>query len=460
MIGLVIPIYNRPEYVRRCFDSLLKATEQPDLIVLVDDCSSDASITPIIDWFRGATSCPVHVITHQVNSGIRESLLTGISAALHHIPERGVAPITTIINLDSDAIVKPNFITTLTNLFKEHKQKHIVSGFNCETSANPILQYCDGYATKAYGNGINMCFDKELYEKYIKPSLLIDGNWDYNTSLACQKDKLPFIITTPSVVQHIGVKSSMGHVGGDFAKDFKQLHLPDVTLFGIDAHDPAGITRAAEISQRDIEFGHVNIITQRLFSGREAYSNFIIKNLAPYIETSHVLIIHADGYVINWEAWDDSWLQYDYIGATWWYKDNMNVGNGGFSLRSKRLQEILAQQQIPQEYIHPEDHCICRIYRESLERDFGIKFAPEEVANSFSIEAYNTPENRYCGSFGFHGVHVVGLPSDIAYKRPSEPRAEMVAPVSVAQSRNRIQSTARTSRPNQSRHNPNRKYSA
>lgn len=251
-----------------------------------------------------------------------------------------------------------------------------------------------------------MCFSRTQFDKYISPALLKEGNWDYNTSIACQADIMPFAITRPSVVQHIGMISSMGHnhQEPDRAGDFKFLTLPDVTLFGIDAHDPEGIVRAGKISQRDIEFGAVKIITERLFSGREAYSKFIMKDLDRYINTSHVLIIHADGYVLNWKAWRNEWLQYDYIGATWWYKDNMNVGNGGFSLRSKKLQHILATNDI--EYLHPEDHHICRTYRKSLEENFGIKFAPEEVANQFAIEGYNSPDNAYNNQFGFHGFHV------------------------------------------------------
>ncbi len=288
-----------------------------------------------------------------------------------------------------------------------------------------MLTTAKSYCEKAYCNGINMCFNRKQYETYIKPNLLRDGNWDYNTSLACNADNLPFIITTPSVVQHIGMVSSMGHTGNpDRAQDFKMLELPDVTLFGIDSHDIPGIQQAASISQQDIQFAEVNIITDNLFGmvdRRRDYSEFMLKKLAGEFNTSHVLTIHADGYVVNWEAWHNEWLQYDYIGASWGYKDGMNVGNGGFSLRSKRLCEILAKQNIAPEHMHPEDHCICRTYRESLEKDFGIKFAPAEVSDKFSIEAYGShvwpTGNLYSGQFGFHGPHVAGLPIDKAYTR-------------------------------------------
>jgi len=445
MIGIVIPIYNRPKYVQACFSSLLKADiPENTQIILVDDASTDSSVYGLIQTFT--PPCNKITITNNANLGVRKTLKKGIEKAF------GIG-CDIVINLDSDGIVKPDFIERLL----EFAGGNIVSGFNCESAVNPVLTVDKGYVLKAYGNGINMCFNQALYDKYIHPSLLKEGNWDYNTSLACQADKIPFIITTPSVVQHIGIESSMGHTGGDFAKDFKMLSLPDVTLFGVDAHDPAGLLRAAEISQRDVDFGGVNVITERLFSGREAYSKFIITQLHKYFNTSHCLIIHPDGYVLNWQAWDDEWLQYDYIGATWWYKDNMNVGNGGFSLRSKKLQTILAQQNIPEQYMHPEDHAICRIYRESLEKDFGIKFAPEEVANNFSIEAYNTPDTRYKGSFGFHGPHVVGLPQGKEFQRKSEVHTpHNAAPTHSIQATRIAGGVHNSNRFNQSRHNARR----
>lgn len=201
-----------------------------------------------------------------------------------------------------------------------------------------------------------------------------------------------------------------------------KLHLPDVTLFSIDAHNPEGIKRAAEISQRGIEFGDVVVITERLFpgatiqEGRTNYSKFMIKELTNYFSTSHVLSIHADGYVVNPTAWDDEWLNWDYGGGTWGYKDGMNVGNGGFSLRSKKLCDILAKDTKINQYF-PEDDKICRTYRRYLEYNYGINFMPEELANRFSIEAYGAKAfpkgNHYSGQFGFHSVHVDFSESDI-----------------------------------------------
>lgn len=188
------------------------------------------------------------------------------------------------------------------------------------------------------------------------------------------------------------------------------INLPNVTLFAIDRHDKPGITRAVDICAKDIHFGRVVLITEHdMFEGREQYSKFMIQRLSSFVKTDHVLTVHSDGYIQNPSAWDDSWLEYDYIGAPWpWYKEHM-VGNGGFSLRSKKLLDILARTDLTE--FHPEDQIICQNLRPWLEKEFGIKFAPYEVARKFSIEGYGlAPQlNIYDGEFGFHGKHVRGL---------------------------------------------------
>lgn len=393
--AIVIPIYNRPEYVARCFEYLERLTVKPDIIYMYNDGGEKISALPSL-------TCKRQWIESKSNNGVKHALLHMCELAFSEGADL-------VINLDSDAIVKPDFVERLTEL---HKATGLItSGFN--RPQEPFLPSKLGgwNCIKAHANGINMCFNREQYEQHIKPALLEkSGNWDYMASESAGR----VAVTIPSCVQHIGMISSMGHKGADRADDFKILHLPNVTLFGIDSHDPTGIQRAATISQRDIQFGGVNIITKDLFTRngsterrRQDYSKFMMKKLAQQFSTSHVLTIHADGYVLNADAWQDDWLQYDYIGATWGYKDNMNVGNGGFSLRSKKLCEILARYEI--EHIHPEDHHICRTYRPALE-ELGIKFAPEEVANKFSIEAYGVGHfagaTTWDGQFGFHGPHV------------------------------------------------------
>lgn len=205
MIGIVIPVYNRPNYLRQCLESMMKITTVADANLLIDDCSTDHDVQELL------TDYSVSLIRNEINKGVRESLRIGIE----YLFDSGCD---IIINLDSDAIVKPDFIEKLISLRNQHPG-HIVSGFNAISDVNPIIETYDNSCVKAYVNGINMCFDKEQYEKYIKPALLKVGNWDYNVSLACREDNIPFYVTRPSVVQHIGIVSSMGHTQGGAKAD-------------------------------------------------------------------------------------------------------------------------------------------------------------------------------------------------------------------------------------------------
>jgi hypothetical protein len=103
--------------------------------------------------------------------------------------------------------------------------------------------------------------------------------------------------------------------------------------------------------------------------------------------------------VVDAEQWDPAFLEYDYIGAPWpQFDDGRDVGNGGFSLRSRKLLDACRAPEFVQS--HPEDIAICRTNRTLLERQFGIRFADRATAARFSFE-----RSKECAeTFGFHGV--------------------------------------------------------
>src|SRR6185312_821905 len=141
-------------------------------------------------------------------------------------------------------------------------------------------------------------------------------------------------------------------------------------------------------------------------------SKFIMKELYKYFDTEYVLVVQQDGWIINADAWDDEFYNYDYIGASWVYEHNRNVGNGGFSLRTKKLQTILAEDEMIDICGH-EDQSICIIYGEYLQGKYGIKFATEKVADKFSFELREPTQH----TFGFHGYFHVPYKPTIILKR-------------------------------------------
>jgi hypothetical protein len=199
-------------------------------------------------------------------------------------------------------------------------------------------------------------------------------------------------------------------------KASRKLSLPNVTLIGVDCVDVERLGKAAAICNGFVKFGVVKLLSSiksNVFSTilikpltLESYSKFMIRNLNSYIKTDYALTFQYDGFVLNPDVWTDEFFHYDYIGAPWWYDDGRNVGNGGFSLRSKKLLKILANDPHIRKFI-PEDHHICRTYRKYLESK-GIKFAPEYLASRFSIEGnihqLKNGQNIWRGQFGFHDL--------------------------------------------------------
>ena len=205
----------------------------------------------------------------------------------------------------------------------------------------------------------------------------------------------------------------------------KKLH--NVTLLGIDCVNVERLQKALDISSLNIEFGAVKMLTSLPtldprkieiphIGSIEDFSKFSICDLYKYVDTEYVLLVQYDGFILNPESWNDEFLKYDYIGAPWLVGDwsvrdydfpkeflgSWRVGNGGFCLRSKKFLETsnhLAKEGKFKKY-HPEDVALCIWYREIVEKE-GIKFAPYQVAQQFSIEGNDL---AYEKQFGFHGL--------------------------------------------------------
>ena len=393
-IGILLPCHNRPQYLAETLWSL-ERVKLPDgtQIMLIDDASTDKSVVDMLWNFKHPTA-QVFVDDSCYNSGIKKVLLRGYD-------ELFSGGCTHVINFDSDAIIHPDCVNELIELYIAGLDGGLLTAFHSTTkSANgderhKVITQNEYFYLKESVGGINFCVDKEAYEKHIKPSLLPEfGNWDH---MACISADGAYCLKQ-SRVQHIGFDSTLGHTENpDTADTFYYYDLPTVTLIGVDSN-PERLQIAADKCTPNIRYGAVKLLSPEIRS-KEQYSEFCCKELYKHVDTSHMLIFQHDGYVHNWKAWDNDWLQYDYIGAPWHYTDGMDVGNGGFSLRSRALMEAVSKIAVD---MHPEDHHICRTYRKALEL-MGFKFAPVEVAEQFAFEGYRQPDKHLTTQFGKHG---------------------------------------------------------
>lgn len=210
-VGLLINTFNRTDYLAQCMSSLRACDLTGVNVLIVDDCSTDRKV---FDHFKGFM-----VYQMPSNQSIRFSLAKGLDTLF----EQGCE---LVINLDSDAIVHPNFIPRLLDLHKRFP-KDIITGFNTlVVGRHPIVEQHEDYCVKNTCGGINMLITKENYNLFVKRAIVTAqrtrGHWDDITCHVMKEHGRRIICTTPSAVQHIGFKSAMGHnANPDFAHDFK-----------------------------------------------------------------------------------------------------------------------------------------------------------------------------------------------------------------------------------------------
>ncbi len=206
-------------------------------------------------------------------------------------------------------------------------------------------------------------------------------------------------------------------------KSAPRLRLRDVTLCAADCVNPGLAARALEISLDRVEFADAVLFTDVPASGRfrveripslrssDDYSRFCLLELVKRVQTPFVLVAQWDGYVVDPNAWTSQFLRYDYIGAPGFSHESVRhlpwvVGNGGFSLRSRRLLE--ASARLPVMPGIAEDRLICEVFRSVMEGDYGIRFAPEALADRFCF-FQRDPRGP---TFGFHGFYNLHRASD------------------------------------------------
>ena len=192
------------------------------------------------------------------------------------------------------------------------------------------------------------------------------------------------------------------------------LSLPTVTLCAAASVNVAATIRALKTCLEKVNFAecllfgtadipnagpNIRCFGEETFNSAAEYSDFLLLRLADFVNTPHCLIVQWDGFVLDASAWNPRFLDCDYIGAPWpQFSDGHDVGNGGFSLRSRRLLDACRDSRFVKG--HPEDVFICRTNRAFLEREHGIRFADTELAQQFAFERIAP----FGPSFGFHGI--------------------------------------------------------
>lgn len=206
-------------------------------------------------------------------------------------------------------------------------------------------------------------------------------------------------------------------------------HIGNVTLVAVATTEVEATAKALDYSTRQLSFDRVLLFSHynpepgsttyehipiQPFSDVGEWGKFVVFDLHQYIHTDHIILVHADGFIVNPQSWDDEFLRYDYIGAPWPIpKDNFSyrdyfgniirMGNS-VSLRSLKLLKMPSEigldwASADHGFFH-EDGFLCVQNRHILQ-SHGITYAPLSVACRFSREK-PIPENKGIKPFAFH----------------------------------------------------------
>lgn len=241
--------------------------------------------------------------------------------------------------------------------------------------------------------------------------------------------------------------------------DTKSGYTPTLSISCVETRDDRYLARAARAVERTAAciktkclywfsnspfpgaLPNVDIVYVKI----DGFSDFIedinrlyLYRLPEVVRTDFNLLVQDHAFAVNPQAWDPTFLEYDYVGAPFcglWgggpYWRGPIVGNGGFSLRSRRLYDALldfhpkwrVEDWLPYderlknffyyvlnkrgEKCIPEDVLISVWARKVLEERYGLKYCPAELASKFSVLESHPLTAFWLGrSFGFHGEGV------------------------------------------------------
>ncbi len=427
-------------FLKNNFDILIGQTFK-DFNVIVSDNSTTDAIQKVCDEYKGRLE--IHYFKN-------DDPARGMCTNVNNILRKATGKLIKIIFLD-DFLFSSTALEEIVNNFDLEKDHWLVTA--CEHTKDGttfIKPFYPRYNDKIH-LGKNTISSPSVLTLKNEDTIFFDENltWlmdcDYYKRLHTKWGK-PKILNTINVVNRMGAHQTSNTVATTAlrTKEYnyimkkynekkpKRLQLRNVTLVAVSGLNPAGAIQALEYSMQGVDYYQVVLIAhyapsdldKRITfkkckdtelvsqdrSNTNDYSKFMLYNLCDYIESDYVLIVHNDAYVLRPHKWEDKFLEYDYLGAPFREKthftnegEEVRIGNGGFSLRSKKMLTIFNELNLPftdngTGYFH-EDGVICVYYRKLLE-DKGIKFCPTDVGARFALE--KVVKETVWDPFGFH----------------------------------------------------------
>ncbi len=100
LVSVIIPVYNAERFIARCITSVLDQSYADIEVIIVDDCSTDSTLSVLRDMLEERNDSRVSLICHEHNQGSAAARTTGINAAHGDY----------MVHVDCDDWVDPDFV--------------------------------------------------------------------------------------------------------------------------------------------------------------------------------------------------------------------------------------------------------------------------------------------------------------------------------------------------------------
>jgi glycosyltransferase involved in cell wall biosynthesis len=224
LISVIIPNYNNEKYLEVCIDSVLKQTYSNIEIIVVDDCSTDASWRLLNSLKDKIKSLSIYM--NENNKGVSYTRNRGVEYAIGEY----------ITTLDPDDLFFPDKIQSEYDVFIAHDNSDIVAYSSYTTfteELQPITRVINKYNTvegdiycgmlyRAIHFSRDILIKKKMFIEVggFNESLHLYEDWDFKLRLAKQ---FPYYFSGVDGIKYRQHSNGLSSV--DFTKHIKSMQL-------------------------------------------------------------------------------------------------------------------------------------------------------------------------------------------------------------------------------------------
>lgn len=118
LVSIIIPVYNSEKYLYQCLWSVAQQTYSNIEVIVIDDCSTDSSLSIVNDFF-GVYKTPYKIIRNPKNVNVSASRNSGIAESNGEY----------IFFLDSDDIIHSDYISCFVNYLQNGNYDYVFCDF-------------------------------------------------------------------------------------------------------------------------------------------------------------------------------------------------------------------------------------------------------------------------------------------------------------------------------------------